>query len=110
VLAHECAPHGVLVNALLVGEIVTDQIVRSTSRWRGRRRWTDYIARLGVRIPIGRMGQADEFARVACFLASDAASYVTGDRDQRGRRAFADSVSRAQGARVPRLMQQIIFW
>jgi len=30
------------------------------------------------RIPMGRMGKADEFANAACFLASDAASYITG--------------------------------
>ena len=77
-LAHECAPHGVLVNALLVGEIVTDQIVRFHQSEGASAPLADYIAGLGARIPMGRMGQADEFARVACFLASDAASYVTG--------------------------------
>jgi NAD(P)-dependent dehydrogenase (short-subunit alcohol dehydrogenase family) len=78
VLSRECALHGVLVNALLVGEIVTDQIVRFHQRDGASVPLADYIAELGVGIPIGRMGQAEEFARVACFLASDAASYVTG--------------------------------
>src|SRR5260221_110367 len=30
------------------------------------------------RIPLGRMGKAEEFARMACFLCSDAGSFITG--------------------------------
>ena len=37
-----------------------------------------YVAEAGKGVPIGRMGRAEEFANVAAFLASDAASYVTG--------------------------------
>ena len=37
-----------------------------------------YVAEAGKGVPLGRMGRAEEFASVACFLASDGASYVTG--------------------------------
>ena len=30
------------------------------------------------RIPLGRMVKAEEFARMACFLCSDAGSFITG--------------------------------
>ena len=76
VLAGEGAPHNVLVNALLVGLIEADQHVQSAKR-KGVP-LDAYIAGLAKEIPIGRFGKAEEFANVACFLASDAGSYVTG--------------------------------
>jgi len=33
---------------------------------------------MGKRIPMGRVGSAQEFANMALFLASDAGSYITG--------------------------------
>ena len=38
----------------------------------------DFIAQAGRPVPLGRMGRAEEFANIACFLVSDAASHVTG--------------------------------
>ncbi len=78
VLAGEGAPHGVLVNALLVGIIVSDQIVRRHREQGANQPLDEFIAKAGVGVPLGRMGTAQEFANIACFLASDAASYITG--------------------------------
>ena len=39
----------------------------------------DYIAQARAKeVPLGRIGRAEEFANIACFLASDAGSYITG--------------------------------
>jgi 3-oxoacyl-[acyl-carrier protein] reductase len=78
VLSNEGAPHNVLVNSLHVGVIVSDQIVRRHQREGTNVSLEDMIAQAGRAVPMGRMGRAEEFANVACFLASDAASYVTG--------------------------------
>jgi 3-oxoacyl-[acyl-carrier protein] reductase len=78
VLAGEGAPYNVLVNSLHVGIIVSDQIVRRHRREGTNVSLEDFIAQAGRSVPLGRMGRAEEFANVACFLASDAASYVTG--------------------------------
>lgn len=78
VLASECAPDNVLVNALLVGRIVSDQIARRHRASGTNVPLAAYIREQGGGIPLGRMGEAEEFANLACFLASDAAGYVTG--------------------------------
>jgi 3-oxoacyl-[acyl-carrier protein] reductase len=76
VLANEGAPHNVLVNALLVGLIEADQHVQRAKRLGVP--LEQYIEEQASRIPLGRMGKPEEFANMACFLASDAASYITG--------------------------------
>jgi 3-oxoacyl-[acyl-carrier protein] reductase len=76
VLAAEGAPHNVLVNALLVGLIEADQHVRRAQRTGIA--LEDYYRASSKEVPLGRMGRAEEFANIACFLASDAASYITG--------------------------------
>lgn len=81
VLAGEGAPHGILVNAMLVGLIVTDQIARGHAALVARGQnitLEQHIANTGAPIPLGRMGTAEEFANLACFLASDAGGYITG--------------------------------
>jgi 3-oxoacyl-[acyl-carrier protein] reductase len=78
VLSQEGAPYNVLANSLHVGVIVSDQIVRRHQREGANVSLEDFIAQAGRGVPLGRMGRAEEFANVATFLASDAASYVTG--------------------------------
>jgi NAD(P)-dependent dehydrogenase (short-subunit alcohol dehydrogenase family) len=78
VLAGHGAPDNVLVNALMTGSIVTDQVVGQHERAKSNLSLADFIVEQGRRIPVGRLGTAEEYANVACFLASDAAAYVTG--------------------------------
>lgn len=70
-LAQEAAPHGVRVLAIAPGAIRTP-INQSV--------WGDPagLADLERKIPMGRMGDRDEIARMVAVLASDLASYVTG--------------------------------
>jgi 3-oxoacyl-[acyl-carrier protein] reductase len=77
-LSQEGAPYNVLVNSLHVGVIVSDQIIRRHRREGANVSLEEFIRQAGQGVPLGRMGRAEEFANAACFLASDAASYVTG--------------------------------
>jgi 3-oxoacyl-[acyl-carrier protein] reductase len=78
-LSHENAPHGVLVNAMLVGLIESDQWARRHKAQGGGKSYQEFLEGMSKgRIPIGRMGKAEEFARMACFLCSDAGSFITG--------------------------------
>lgn len=78
VLANEGAPHNVLVNALLIGFIRSDQIRRRYEAGDHSESFEDFVARAGARLPMGRVGEPEEVANLALFLASDAGSYVTG--------------------------------
>ena len=78
VLASEFAPDNILVNSLLTGSIVTDQVANRYKKENPNISFEEYVANAGKSIPIGRMGTAQEYANMACFLASDAGSYITG--------------------------------
>ena len=78
VLSGEGAPHNVLVNALMIGSIKSDQIRRAWEASGSNAPFEDFVLDAGKRLPMGRMGEAEECANVALFLASEAASYLTG--------------------------------
>jgi NAD(P)-dependent dehydrogenase (short-subunit alcohol dehydrogenase family) len=78
VLSHEGAPHNILVNAMLVGLIVSDQWVKRHAKTAPDSDFDAFTKDLAKAVPMGRMGTAEEFANLACFLASDQGSYITG--------------------------------
>ena len=80
VLANEGAPHNILVNAMLTGLIDSEQHMRRHQREAPETSYEEFLQGMAEqrRIPLGRVGTAEEFANMACFLASDAGSYITG--------------------------------
>jgi glucose 1-dehydrogenase len=65
------APHGIRVNAIGPGSINTDMM-------RGVVSDAAAMARVMSRTPLGRVGEPEEIAAIAAFLASGEASYITG--------------------------------
>ena len=68
-LAREVASRKVTVNALALGMVATDMASALDDR---------YQTKLLEQIPLGRFAEADEVARIACFLLSNDARYITG--------------------------------
>lgn len=77
-MANEVGPLGVRVNAILIGLIESGQWVRRAED--AHQSLEEFYANLvqSSRIPLGRVGQAKEFADLAMFLLSPRASYITG--------------------------------
>jgi meso-butanediol dehydrogenase / (S,S)-butanediol dehydrogenase / diacetyl reductase len=74
-LALDHAAEGIRVNAVLPGDVDTP-LLRAGGR--SQPLTDEDIARMGESIPLKRVAQPEEIARVVAFLASDEASYVTG--------------------------------
>ena len=68
-LAKEVASRKVTVNALALGMVSTDMASALDEGYR---------AKILEQIPLGRFAEPDEVARIACFLLSDDARYITG--------------------------------
>ena len=68
-LAQEGARFGITVNAIAPGYVDTD-MVRAVP--------ADVLQKIVARIPMGRLGQADDIARGVCFLTADEGDFITG--------------------------------
>jgi glucose 1-dehydrogenase len=82
VAALALAPHGIRVNAIGPGSIMTDML-------KGVAQSKEDMHRILSRTPLGRVGEVSEIAAIAAFLASEEASYISGQ------------VIYADGARMP---------
>jgi 3-oxoacyl-[acyl-carrier protein] reductase len=74
VLANELAPRKIRVNAIAPGPVETEGLEQTGLKS------PDFERQMIASTPLGRMGQPDDIARVAVFLASDDSGWMTGER------------------------------
>ena len=70
-LAAELGPRKILVNSILPGPVETEGT-------RAMAEWDNFQANVLPQTPLGRIGQPDDIANVALFLASDESGWITG--------------------------------
>ena len=71
VMAQALAPYGIRVNAIGPGSIATEMLAAVNSN-------PEAMRKVMSRTPMGRLGEPDEMAGIAAFLASDDSAYITG--------------------------------
>lgn len=88
VMAISLAPYGIRVNGIGPGSITTELLDSVANN-------SEVKDRILSRTPLGRIGEPSEIAGIAAFLASDDASYITGQTiyADGGRLAFDDTVA-----------------
>jgi 3-oxoacyl-[acyl-carrier protein] reductase len=69
--ARELAPHGVTVNLVAPGWIPTERHADATQ---------EELDSYAATVPMGRMGEPEDVAKMVAFLASDAAGFITGQK------------------------------
>ncbi len=70
-LANELGPHNITVNNVMPGFTRTERLTKLTGG-------TNNFSAFESQIPLGRVGEPEEFAAMMAFLASERASYITG--------------------------------
>lgn len=75
-MALDYAPHSIRVNAVCPGRVATPMPM---SRLKPGEDWEELLARWGKNIPLGRVGRPEDIAAAILFLASDEASFITGE-------------------------------
>ncbi|MEC2343423.1 SDR family oxidoreductase [Paenibacillus barengoltzii] len=77
-MSKDLAADKIRVNAVCIGLVRSDQIERKWRQAAPELTWEQFATDPRHGIPLGRIGQAEEAAKVITFLVSEAASYVTG--------------------------------
>src|SRR5436309_5770778 len=72
-LANEYAPDGILVNTICLGVVKSAQWER-----RAKGDLDAFYKDIAKRVPVGRVGEAEEFGDLVAFLVSERAAYITG--------------------------------
>lgn len=77
-MSHDLAKDQIRVNTVCIGMIRSAQLEARWKRESPELAWEQYALDPRHNIPLGRIGNTEEAAKVIVFMASDAASYVTG--------------------------------
>lgn len=77
-IAQENASYGIRANSIAPGFIDTPRIRFNLAQSYGDKSFDEILERRAAQVPMGRLGEPQDVANIAVFLASDLASYVTG--------------------------------